>query len=230
MSAIKKINHERNLQQRVYEIIKEYVISTDLSPGTRLYEESLSVEIGVSRTPLRMALNRLSHEGLVELRPNKGAYKAHLYWEEVVEIIKIRANLESLAIELADHFDRRLIEDLSKTIPQLNDFVDHFDIKRYAEFDKKFHENLVKIGKGERVPSLVQTLDGLFHMLRFISLQGSDIERIKWSIQGHKEICQSLKANNKQKTVDNIKKHYEISLKDLEERRRYVPGLFRAFP
>ena len=75
---IEKIHLERNLQNRVYEVIKNYLIRPDVLSGARLYEEKLAEEIGVSRTPVKMALNRLEHEGLVRIDYNKGTFKVHL--------------------------------------------------------------------------------------------------------------------------------------------------------
>ena len=109
MNDIEKVNTVRNLQNRVYEIIKNYVVQPEVPAGTRLYEEKLSKEIGVSRTPIRIALNRLDREGLIRITPNRGTFKTHLFWEEVVEIIKIRQSIECLALDMGKDLEKDLI-------------------------------------------------------------------------------------------------------------------------
>lgn len=64
IESIEKINIERNLQNRVFEIIKNYPIRPNVPPGTHLYEDRLAKEIGVSRTPVKIALNKLEQQGL----------------------------------------------------------------------------------------------------------------------------------------------------------------------
>src|SRR4030042_4444803 len=118
---IEKIHLERNLQNRVYEIIKNYLIRPDVPPGTHLYEDRLSKEIGVSRTPVKMALNLLEKEGLVVIQPNKGAFKVHLRFQDVVQIVKIRLTIECLALDIDKGCDTHLVVDiLDGLIPDIN--------------------------------------------------------------------------------------------------------------
>jgi len=79
MSVIEKLNVERDLGNRAFEIIKNYVIRPDTPLGTRFYEERISRDIGVSRTPVRVALHRLEQEGLVEIISNRGAPKRPMW-------------------------------------------------------------------------------------------------------------------------------------------------------
>jgi len=64
IESIEKKDIERNLQSRVYEIIKNYPIRPNVPPGIHLYEDRLAKEIGVSRTPVKFALNKLEQQGL----------------------------------------------------------------------------------------------------------------------------------------------------------------------
>jgi DNA-binding GntR family transcriptional regulator len=77
------------------------VLSGELPSGTRLRQEALAAEFGVSRTPVREALRKLQASGLVELRPNKGALVRGLSAREIRDAYEVRAALEGLAAELA---------------------------------------------------------------------------------------------------------------------------------
>lgn len=77
------------------------VLSGDLAAGTRLRQEALAEEFGVSRTPIREALRKLQASGLVELRPNRGAFVRGISPREIRDAYEVRATLEGLAAELA---------------------------------------------------------------------------------------------------------------------------------
>ena len=82
-------------------VIEEAIVSGELEPGTVLRQEQLSEQFNVSRTPIREALRRLAALGLVSFVPNRGVRVRTLSREELREAFLVRAELESLATELA---------------------------------------------------------------------------------------------------------------------------------
>jgi DNA-binding GntR family transcriptional regulator len=83
----------------VYRALKRAILDQALRPGTKLPEDSIGERLGVSRTLVREALLRLSGEGLVELRPNRGACVAHPSIEDGRDIFAVRGALERLVVE-----------------------------------------------------------------------------------------------------------------------------------
>jgi DNA-binding GntR family transcriptional regulator len=81
--------------------IQARVLSGAIATGTRLRQESLAAEFGVSRTPVREALRKLQASGLVEVQPNRGALVRRPTAREVREAYEVRAELEGLAASLA---------------------------------------------------------------------------------------------------------------------------------
>src|SRR5436190_18670221 len=81
--------------------LEEAIVSGELAPGTVLRQETLSEEYKVSRTPIREALRRLAALGLVSFVPNRGVRVRTLSRDELREAFLVRAELESLATELA---------------------------------------------------------------------------------------------------------------------------------
>lgn len=97
-----KVEDERRaLVDRLVAALQARVLSGDLPSGTRLRQEALAEEFGVSRTPVREALRALQAGGLVELRPNRGALVRGLSPREIRDAYEVRAELEGLAAELA---------------------------------------------------------------------------------------------------------------------------------
>jgi DNA-binding GntR family transcriptional regulator len=89
------------LVDRLAGAIQTRVLSGDVPVGTRLRQETLAEEFGVSRTPVREALRKLQATGLVELLPNRGAVVRGPSAREIREAYEVRAELEGLAAELA---------------------------------------------------------------------------------------------------------------------------------
>jgi DNA-binding GntR family transcriptional regulator len=117
---IEKLNTVRNLQAKAYEIIRNYVVRPEVPAGARLYEEKLSKEIGVSRTPVRIALSRLDREGLIRITPNRGTLKTHLSWEDASEVISIRRTIECLAIDMGKKLENDVIDKICESIPNVS--------------------------------------------------------------------------------------------------------------
>jgi DNA-binding GntR family transcriptional regulator len=88
------------LGRQVYEHLLQRILSGELVPGTSLREGELAAQLGVSRTPIREALGRLSEYGLVESRPNHGAVVRRLGGEDLIHIYQIREALEGMAIQM----------------------------------------------------------------------------------------------------------------------------------
>src|SRR5881296_1111025 len=82
-------------------LIEEAIVSGELTPGSVLRQEQLSDRFGVSRTPVREALRRLAALGLVSFEPNRGVRVRTLSRDELREAFLVRAELESLATEVA---------------------------------------------------------------------------------------------------------------------------------
>jgi len=69
---VKRIVTNRNIRQKSYELIRDHIVSNEVPPGTKINEGELARELGVSKTPVREALSKLAHEGIVEIIPNRG--------------------------------------------------------------------------------------------------------------------------------------------------------------
>ncbi len=91
----------QTLGRQVYEYLLRRIFSGKLAPGTALREGELAAKLGVSRTPIREALGRLSEYGVVESRPNRGAVVRRLGRDDLIHLHQLREALEGMAIELA---------------------------------------------------------------------------------------------------------------------------------
>jgi DNA-binding GntR family transcriptional regulator len=99
--SMPKLERSRPLRERVYEALLELLGSGSLRPGQRLVESELAGRLGVSRQPVREALQRLNAEGWVDLRPDQGAFVHEPSGEETDQLFGVRAVLETEAARLA---------------------------------------------------------------------------------------------------------------------------------
>ena len=99
--AARRIDRPVPLREHVYQAMQELIISRRLAPGQHLVESELAQMLGVSRQPVREALQWLNNEGWVDLRPGYGAFVHAPTPEEADELLAVRALLESEAARLA---------------------------------------------------------------------------------------------------------------------------------
>jgi DNA-binding GntR family transcriptional regulator len=99
--VVPKLQRTGPLRERVYETLLELITNRTLSPGQHLVETELAAHLGVSRQPVREALQRLNTEGWVDLRPAQGAFVHQPTEDEADQLLVVRALLETEAARLA---------------------------------------------------------------------------------------------------------------------------------
>jgi DNA-binding GntR family transcriptional regulator len=90
-----------NLKEKVYSVIKDRILNFELKPGEKIQESEIVQELGLSRTPIREALNKLEQEGFIKILSNKGYFVSDVTTREIEELYEIREALEILAIRAA---------------------------------------------------------------------------------------------------------------------------------
>src|SRR5882724_6322032 len=101
MTVIEKLAPQRNLTALAYESIKRYILEGDLDEDSRLTEDFLSGQLGISKSPVREALNTLQSEGLIRIEPRRGAYLRRFTVKEVQDLYDLRETLEAHAVASA---------------------------------------------------------------------------------------------------------------------------------
>lgn len=138
---------------RVADALREAILAGRLAPGSRVRQEELAEEFGISRIPVREALRRLESEGLVILVPNSGAWISRLDLDECIEIYKIRERLEPLALtESSASLDPAAIARLEELAGSIEAAADPEDFLR---LDREFH---LLSYEGARMPQLLQMI------------------------------------------------------------------------
>ena len=92
---------KESITEQVRDILQREIEAGNIEPGARIYEEKLAQQLGISKTPLRLALHQLKQDGIVRIVPRQGIYLAVPTREEVTELIEMREVMEGLAARRA---------------------------------------------------------------------------------------------------------------------------------
>lgn len=95
------VTANRDLKNHAYQILKERLINCIYEPGSFLNEAQLAANLGLSRTPVREAINRLESEGFVKVMPKKGIYVTDIQLSDVLQIFQARIEIEPVALRMA---------------------------------------------------------------------------------------------------------------------------------
>jgi DNA-binding GntR family transcriptional regulator len=199
----------RTLWQRVSDHLREEILSGRLLPGTILQEVSLAQSLGVSRGPVREALGRLGAEGLVTIRPRRGAVVRELSEDEFVEAYQVREALETMAVRLAvPRLTPEHLAALEQQIDKMSAHAERGDVKAFFEANGAFH-GLFFDASGNRMlkdtyRQLVRQIDR--YRLRSLLLRGN----LQRSIAEHKAILRAAKAGDVERAVHLISEHIRV--------------------
>ena len=186
---------DKSLRGRVFQQIRENILSGKYKDGMELREIALGEELGVSRTPVREALRQLELEGLVKIVPNKGAYVTSINAKDIKDIYKMRSMLEGLCARWAtEHITDEQIDELEEVI-----LLSEFHLKRgkegqtqqVTELDGKFHEILYDASNSRILKHVLSDFHKYVRMVRKASV--ADPARAEKSIEEHKDILHAIK-------------------------------------
>ncbi len=208
------IKEGKTIRKKIYEHLREELLSGKFPPHQRLIEAKIAKEIGTSRTPVREALHSLEMEGLIESIPRVGYVVRLISEEEVEEICQIRAVIEGLAARWAISKDRdRLVAELGRNISFCEQKVLSGDVRFFVESDAQFHEILCRFSGSKRLLELAQTFRR--HMLRYRRQSIYMKENVLRAIEGHKGILGAIQKADQDGVDRAIRDHLEQSKKDI---------------
>jgi|ERR1039458_1058853 DNA-binding GntR family transcriptional regulator len=138
MKSMKKLKAPQNLTALAYKSIKAHILQEELDETTRLTEELLSRQLGISKSPVREALNSLHTEGLIRIEARRGAYLRQFSQKEVKDLYGLREMLEVHAVGIAE-LTPKLIADLRSSAQRTRKLLKANDKLGHIEEDTRFH-------------------------------------------------------------------------------------------
>lgn len=215
--------HE-NLDHKVYKRLKSMILERKLEPGTKIYQDRLAHQLGISRTPLVNALKKLEQERLITNIPRRGFYVRRFSKQEMIHIFELREVLEGLAARRASlYISDGQIKTLNGFFKGLKISNEPKDLKRYADEDRKFHYFLMMMGGSDLLSGILET----YNILTFSyqgGFQAGLVRPPKETIHEHLAIIEAIAQRNPNKAEELARLHLKISGKklrqDVEEEKR----------
>ncbi|KAA8998616.1 GntR family transcriptional regulator [Affinibrenneria salicis] len=223
--------------EKVYEVVKALAIDYRFKPGERINEVELASRLGVSRTPVREALNRLAQDGFMRFVPNRGFYARDITPEGVHELYEMRAVIEQAAFRFA--CQRASDEEINlaaaiweQSCLDLPDPITITDWTKVAQDDEAFHMAIARIARNARLYETLDSLNSLIRFFRRIDLETPS--RRNNAYDEHVGIIDALRKRDIERGVLLLEKHVSLSAEHAVEvtkeglARIYFGKRFRA--
>jgi DNA-binding GntR family transcriptional regulator len=174
---------------RLREMIEEEILDGTLAPGSRLDETAVAARFGVSRTPVREALQQLGASGMLDLRPRRGAVVAALGPDSLIEMFEVMAELEAMAARLAA---RRLLPDDRETIARCHSACGAAvgDSDGYYHENELFHRAIYRASGNHFLAAQCETLQKRLAPYRRLQLRHRN--RVPVSYAEHEAIVSAI--------------------------------------
>jgi DNA-binding GntR family transcriptional regulator len=203
------------LWQRVHRAVGDEILSNRLPPGMVLNEVGLARALGVSRGPVREALGRLASEGLVHVRPRRGAIVASLTRAEFLEAYQVREALEVMAIRLAvARIDDVGIAELERLTAEMQDCAGRDDVDRFFEANTGFHAAIVAASGNQKLREVHRQVVGQMgrYQMRSLALRGT----LRRSVQEHRAIVRAVRRRDADRAAHLLSEHIRVPQRRLE--------------
>jgi DNA-binding GntR family transcriptional regulator len=195
--------------------IRESIVSGSFVMGQRLVETQLASDLGMSRAPIREALQRLAKEGLVVERAHQGAFVSEFSSTDVVDIYNVRLGLEVAAMRLfmKRGADTRPLRDC---IEQMSRSADRGDIAGVVRAELDFHRAIVD-GTGNKL--LIDLFSGLEgRLLMVIAIDDAAFERLHDVAAEHQPVVRAIEKGDELQAIAVFEDHLLSTVGDALER------------
>lgn len=199
---MRKLRIPDNLTTLAYRTIKDYIWEGRLDEGGRLTEDSISRQLGISKSPVREALNRLESEGLIRIEPRKGAFLRSYSIKEVQDLYDVREALEAHAVATAT-ITPELVEALRRSVERAHEFVLANNKLRYIEEDVRFH-TLLAGAAGNQL--LSRSLENIQQQVWLFRRKTYDFSRSR-AVAAHTAIVKALAKGDKEAAGRLMREH-----------------------
>ncbi len=203
----------------IYDQVKAMAVSFRLRPGDRLNEVALSKDLGVSRTPLREALNRLVAERLFDFRPGQGFFCRPLDAKSVFDLFELRQIIEVAAVRTA--CEKATDEELQTLHDELHATgldISGLTVQEAVNRDEAFHLGIARLsGNAE----LLQMLTRINERIRYIRWISMSLDRLQRSKGEHKQVMQALLARDADEAARVLGNHISKRMDQVQDTVRH---------
>lgn len=197
------------LREFAYERLKDAIRHANLEPGETLSENRISKVLGISRTPVREALQMLSQEGLVEIIPGRAVRVASRSFRDVLDVLRIRLLLEPELVRLAaESITPEQVETMRRCLATMETAVAEENRSAWSRADTVWHETLSDACPNHLLGELVLQMRNRIHRYTSIDHQ-LKIEQLRTGTSEHKEVVDAIVAGEGEVAEQAMRDHLE---------------------
>lgn len=193
---------------RVFNELRRAILSFDLRPGQPMLEIELAQRFGVSRTPVREAIRRLSMDGLVDVIPYKGGFVRTLTRNEVQEIYETAEGLEGMAAFLAaQRGGADGIKLLGKAVRELKRAFKRDEMTALVDADEAFHRTLHQLASNKYLVDSLARLHEQVHRVRYLTARA--FNKNPKSVEEHAATFEAIRAGDAELARQITQRHWQ---------------------
>lgn len=184
------------LSDRVYDLIRASILDGSRAPGSRVVESEIARSFSISQAPVRDAVRRLVHAGLVTSEPRRGSYVTELSEEDFAMARQLRAALEGIGARAAvEHLTERDLTELREIVALMGEAVAAGGFAEFRSLDMRFHHRVMVIADGAVLGRVWDTLEPLLisqHAISDPAYAGERSKLVRW----HSDLIEALESRD----------------------------------
>ncbi len=197
-------------REQVASVLRKAILTKELEEGQEITLEGIAKQVGVSSMPVREAFQILAQDGLIKLRPNKGAVVLGLNEKSIRDHYETRALLESEACRLASLKGKDITE-IESAYNTIDESLKDNDWSSYSQQNQGFHMAIWSVAGNAKIKSILSSMwNGLS-----IGRKVTEEEYAKTSSREHFEILEAIKEHNSEKAKNLMYRHIIRSMEDI---------------
>jgi DNA-binding GntR family transcriptional regulator len=218
----------KNLSDFAYKHISDQLLSGDLIPGQKISEPALAKKLGISRTPVREAIQRLKNEGLLQQVPSSGTYVAETNRVPLIETYEIRLALETMAVRnVAKRIRARDLPKLKKCCDKMKSIINTMqkrkidDIEgdllvKFLAADIEFHLTIMKLAGNRTALKLITDAHMRNRIFGYLC-RYRDLDHAKQTLSVHSKIVRAIADHDADAAYKLLSDHIELSMTEALE-------------
>lgn len=203
--------NDNTITENIYQELYRQITQHELRPGQNLTLTTLKKEFGVSHTPIREALTRLSADGLVTYLPNRGMRVVRFSETEIRELFQFTAELEVLALRFCSgaFTQAPLVNELETLIEEEKKALDNGDFARWSEVSGHYHNIFYHYSDNRYLSETAERMGARMELMSHVySVPGYEMK----IHNRHIGICEAVKAQDFDLAAERIRAHLQFSM------------------
>jgi DNA-binding GntR family transcriptional regulator len=202
------IDPRRSRSAQIYELLREAIVSLWLKPGQAVSEKEIASQLGVSRTPVREALMRLSDEGLIEVFRQSGTFVSPIKLHDVYEGQLVRETLEIAVVRQATkRFEARFESQFQALLARQRECARWNDYDGFHALDEEFHRTISECSGTPRIWRIIISAKAQLDRVRRLGMRAPG--QLQQIIQQHERIVEGMKSGDESRAASALHEHLD---------------------